>query len=292
MLKILEEFSEYISREIGLEKEYVYLTILTIFAILFFDIAKFVIRKIYSALPVSDKKKYYRNRKIKITLIVICWLVVILIWKEQIKGLITLISFISAAVTIALREIIFNFFAGLYINAKKVFEIEDRIEIKGIKGDVITMHSLGFEMLEIADGNEFEQSTGKIVHIPNSTVFSEPTKNFTKAFKYIWDEIKINIELDSDVEETKSYIYNILKNIEILKEIPEKMENQVDDVTVQYRIYYNKLEPIIYTRINESHIELSLRYLVHPKKIRIVQNEIYLKVLEEYNKGNIKLYKE
>ena len=62
MLKVLEEFSEYISGDIGLEKEYVYLTILTIFAILFFDIAKFVIRKIYSALQLSDKKKYYRNR--------------------------------------------------------------------------------------------------------------------------------------------------------------------------------------------------------------------------------------
>ena len=78
---------------------------------------------------------------------------VIIIWKEQIKSLITLISFISAAVTIALREIIFNFFAGMYINAKKIFEIEDRIEIKGIKGDVITMHTLGFEMLELGDGN-------------------------------------------------------------------------------------------------------------------------------------------
>lgn len=292
MLKILEEFSEYVGRDTGINKEYIHLTILTIFAVLFFDLIKLATRKIYSQLPVSDKKKYFRNRKIKISLTIICWLVVILIWKEQIKSLITLISFVSAAVTIALREIIFNFFAGIYINAKKIFEIEDRIEIKGIKGDVITMHSLGFEMLEIADGNEYEQSTGKIVHIPNSAVFSEPTKNFTKAFKYIWDEIKINIELDSDVEETKSYIYNILANIEILKEIPEKMENQVDDVTVQYRIYYNKLEPIIYTRIDESHIELSIRYLVHPKKIRIVQNEIYLKVLEEYNKGNIKLYKE
>ena len=292
MLKILEEFSEYVGRDTGINKEYIHLTILTILAVLFFDLIKLATRKIYSQLPVSDKKKYFRNRKIKISLTIICWLVVILIWKEQIKSLITLISFVSAAVTIALREIIFNFFAGIYINAKKIFEIEDRIEIKGIKGDVITMHSLGFEMLEIADGNEYEQSTGKIVHIPNSAVFSEPTKNFTKAFKYIWDEIKINIELDSDVEETKSYIYNILKNIDILKEIPKKMENQVDDVTVQYRIYYNKLEPIIYTRIDESHIELSLRYLVHPKKIRIVQNEIYLKVLEEYNKGNIKLYKE
>ena len=291
MLKILEEFSEYIGRDTGINKEYIHLTILTIFAILFFDLIKLATRKIYSELPVSDKKKYFRNRKIKISLTIICWLVVILIWKEQIKSLITLISFVSAAVTIALREIIFNFFAGIYINAKKVFEIEDRIEIKGIKGDVITMHSLGFEMLEIADGSEYEQSTGKIVHIPNSAVFSEPTKNFTKAFKYIWDEIKINVELDSNIEETKFNIYNILNSVETLKEIPQKMENQVDDVTVQYRIYFNKLSPIIYTRITDSHIELSLRYLVHPKKIRMVQDEIYLKVLEEYKKGNIKLYK-
>ena len=291
MLKIIEEFSEYIGANLGINKAYINLTILTIFVILFFDILKFIIRKMYSKLPVSDKKKYFRNRKIKISLTVCCWIVIIIVWKEQIKSLMTLISFVSAAITIALKELIFNFFAGMYINAKKIFEIEDRIEIKGIKGDVITMHSLGFEMLEIADGNEYEQSTGKIVHIPNSAVFSEPTKNFTKAFKYIWDEIKINIELDSDVEETKSYIYNILKNIDILKEIPKKMEDQVDDVTVEYRIYYNKLEPIIYTRINESHIELSLRYLVHPKKIRMVQDEIYLKVLEEYKKGNIKLYK-
>lgn len=291
MLKIIEEFSEYIGRNLGINKEYINLTVLTILAVLFFDILKLIIRKMYSKLPVSDKKKYFRNRKIKISLTIFCWIVVIIIWKEQIKSLITLISFISAAVTIALREIIFNFFAGMYINAKKIFEIEDRIEIKGIKGDVITMHSLGFEMLELAEGNEYEQSTGKIVHIPNSSVFSEPTKNFTKAFKYIWDEIKIKVELDSDIEETKNVIYNILNNIEILKEIPQKMENQVDDVTVQYRIYFNKLSPIIYTRITDSHIELSLRYLVHPKKIRMVQDEIYLKVLEEYKKGNIKLYK-
>lgn len=292
MLNFFGEISEYISRDTGINKEYIHLTILTIIAILFFDLIKLATRKIYSELPVSDKKKYFRNRKIKITLTIICWLVIVLIWKEQIKSLMTLISFVSAAITIALREIIFNFFAGIYINVKKIFEIEDRIEVKGIKGDVITMHALGFEMLEIADGSEYEQSTGKIVHIPNSYVFSEPTKNFTKAFKYIWDEIKINVELDSDIEDTKNVLNYILESNEVLKEIPKKMENQVDDATVQYRIYYNNLEPIIYTRIEESHIEFSLRYLVHPKKIRIVQNEIYLKVLEQYRKGNLKLYKE
>lgn len=292
MLKLIEGLSEYIGKDTGLDKQYINLTILTILTFIFFSILKAIIKKIYSELHVSDKKKYFRNRKIKISLTIICWIVVVLIWKEQIKGLMTLISFVSAAVTIALREIIFNFFAGIYINAKKILDIEDRIEIKGIKGDVITIHSLGFEMLEIADGSEYEQSTGKIVHIPNSAIFTEPTKNFTKAFKYIWDEIKINVELDSDIEDTKNVLYYILESNEVLKEIPKKMENQVDDVTVEYRIYYNNLEPIIYTRIEESHIEFSLRYLVHPKKIRIVQDEIYLKVLEQYKKGNIKLYKE
>ena len=292
MLKLIEELSEYIGKDTGLDKQYINLTILTILTFIFFSILKAIIKKIYSELHVSDKKKYFRNRKIKISLTVICWIVVVLIWKEQIKGLMTLISFVSAAVTIALREIIFNFFAGIYINAKKILDIEDRIEIKGIKGDVITIHSLGFEMLEIAEGSEYEQSTGKIVHIPNSAIFTEPTKNFTKAFKYIWDEIKINVELDSDIEDTKNVLNYILESNEVLKEIPKKMEKQVDDATVQYRIYYNNLEPIIYTRIEESHIEFSLRYLVHPKKIRIVQNEIYLKVLEQYRKGNLKLYKE
>ena len=133
MLNFFEEISKYISQDTGINKEYIHLTILTILAFLFFDILKFLIRKMYSKLPVSDKKKYFRNRKIKITLTVICWLVVILIWKEQIKSLMTLISFVSAAVTIALREIIFNFFAGIYINAKKILEVEDRIEIKGPK---------------------------------------------------------------------------------------------------------------------------------------------------------------
>ena len=292
MLKLIEELSEYIGKDTGLDKQYINSIILTILTFIFFSILKAIIKKIYSELNVSDKKKYFRNRKIKISLTIICWIVVVLIWKEQIKGLMTLISFVSAAVTIALREIIFNFFAGIYINAKKILDIEDRIEIKGIKGDVITIHSLGFEMLEIADGSEYEQSTGKIVHIPNSAIFTEPTKNFTKAFKYIWDEIKINVELDSDIEDTKNVLYYILESNEVLKEIPKKMENQVDDATVEYRIYYNNLDPIIYTRIEESHIEFSLRYLVHPKKIRIVQDEIYLRVLEQYRKGNIKLYKE
>ena len=49
--------------------------------------------------------------------------------KNYIKDLVTLISVLSAAMTIALREIILNFFCGIYIQVKKPFKVEDRIDI-------------------------------------------------------------------------------------------------------------------------------------------------------------------
>ena len=64
----------------------------------------------------------------------------------------------------------------------------------------------------------------------------------------------------------------------------------MQEAKVEYRIYFNKLEPIIYTKIVEDYIELSIRFLVHPKKVRNVENNIYERILEEYKNGNIKIH--
>lgn len=289
-MHLISDFSEYVSNILGIDKEYIKLTILTIFVILIAEIIKWIAKNIYSHMPVSDKKKFFRNRKSRIIISVISFVVILLIWGEKLNGIITLVSFISAGVTIAIREIIFNFFAGIYINMRKPFDVEDRVEIDEIKGDVINTHALSFEMLEIGERNDGEQSTGRIVHIPNSYIFTKTLKNYTKAFKYIWDEIKIELDLDANIEETKEKIYDILFENPELQETPKKMEDAVDEAILEYRIYYNNLEPIIYTTIKDSHVELCLRYLVHPKKARNVQDEITLRILEENRKGNIKLY--
>ena len=68
------------------------------------------------------------------------------------------------------------------------------------------------------------------------------------------------------------------------------MEDAVDEAILEYRIYYNNLDPIIYIKIERSHIEMYIRYLVNPKKARDVQNEINMRIMEEYQKGNLSLY--
>ena len=289
-MNIIQDISQYLGKTFGFYSEYVELFILTTLIFIVFGILKAIVRALYSRADVSNKKKYFRNRMLKIALNIISIILVILLWGHRISGMVTIISFLSAGIAIAVKEIIFDFFAGVYINMKKIFELEDRVEINGIKGDVVNIRSLGFEVLEVGDRVHAEQSTGRIIHIPNSFVFLYPLKNYTKAFKYIWDEITVKVPLDADIEKTKEVLYDIVNSNEILETIPKKMEDAVADVTVEYRIYYNYWDPIIYTEIVDSHVELYIRYIVHPKKSRIVEDEIYLKILEEYKKGNIKLY--
>lgn len=289
-MNIIQDISQYLGKTFGFYSEYVELFILTTLIFIVFGILKAIVRALYSRADVSNKKKYFRNRMLKIALNIISIILVILLWGHRISGMVTIISFLSAGIAIAVKEIIFDFLAGVYINMKKIFELEDRVEINGIKGDVVNIRSLGFEVLEVGDRVHAEQSTGRIIHIPNSFVFLYSLKNYTKAFKYIWDEITVKVPLDADIEKTKEVLYDIVNSNEILETIPKKMEDAVADVTVEYRIYYNYLDPIIYTEIVDSHVELYIRYIVHPKKSRIVEDEIYLKILEEYKKGNIKLY--
>ena len=156
----------------------------------------------------------------------------------------------------------------------------------------INYHLYYFKVLEVSDKENGEQSNGKIVNIPNSYIFSYALKNYTTAFKYIWDEINVNIPLEADLEATKKIILKIVNNNEVIKEIPKKMDKQVSDASLEYRIYYNHLEPIIYTRVNNNHIELSVRFLVHPKKMRNVENDIWIKILNEYQNKKITLFKE
>ena len=68
------------------------------------------------------------------------------------------------------------------------------------------------------------------------------------------------------------------------------MDRAIHNASMEYRIYYNHLEPIIYTKVVDSHIELTARFLVHPKKSRIVEDDIWTKILQKYKKNKIDLY--
>lgn len=282
---------EYISHLTSIDKIYCILIIKTLSFFLILTIIKKIGVKILKKIK-DSKKEYLYIQKYKLLINITKLIVFLLLWGKYLESFITLISLISAGFTIALRDLIFNFFSGIYIKIKKPFEIEDRIEINNYKGDVININTLSFEVLEVNNQNFIGQSTGVITHLPNSLIFNHPLRNYNKAFKYIWNEMTFRVPLKCNLSKTKGVIYKIVNSNEVIKNIPPKMKNQINNSTSDYRIYYNQYEPIIYTQIVENHIELTVRYLIHPKKARYINSVISNKVLEAYQNGEIELYED
>lgn len=281
--------SRFISSKLNINRTYLMLIIKSLFILLIVYVFRKILIKLFSLIK-NNKRQYMFTKILNFVLYVFTFLILIFIWDSYIKSFMTLISLISAAVTIALREIIFNFFCGIYISVKKPFSIEDRIEFDNIKGDVINISSLYFELLEVDDSKNNGQSTGKIITVPNSFVFTKSIKNYNKAFKYIWYEINIKVPFDCNLKRTKQELYRIVNSIETIKKIPNKMKNQIRTIGTDYRIYFNQLEPMIYTKVLDDCIELDIRYLIHPKKSRFVESIIWNKILELRNNNIITLY--
>lgn len=290
-MEFFDKICKYVSDLTTINQSYIALALATSIVILLFSffkkIGKRAIRK-----KIEGRKEYIINQAVQIILNILEVVFLLVIWNEYIQSLMTLISVTSAAMTIALRELILNFFCGIYIKMKKPFQVEDRIEVKGIKGDVMNISSLNFEVLEISTKEEHGQSTGVIVTFPNSIVFSEPVRNLNKGFKYIWDELTVKVPMDCDLVKNKQELYKIVNNIEIIKNIPKKMKAQINDINTTNRVYFNKYDPTIYTKIVDNHIELTIRYLMHPKKGRFVESVIWNKILEGYKDKKIDLYME
>ena len=284
-MNILNKLSELTS----IDSKYWILIFKTLVFFLIFDIAKRIAIRLFKRID-DSKKEYEYTQKLKLVISFLKLGIFVLIWGKYLKGFITIISFISAGFTIALRDIILNWFAGIYIKTIKPFNVEDRIEINNYKGDVVNINTLNFELLEVDNSDFMGQSTGVITHVPNSTIFNYPLRNYDKAFKYVWNEIVVNVPLDFNIEKVRKTLYRIVNKNDVIDKVPDTVKKDIQDISTDYRIYYTEYKPVIYCKVVGDYVEYTLRYLVDPRKSRYVHSSIWKHILLAHQKGEIELY--
>lgn len=234
---------------------------------------------------IEDTNRFYMARKRTIYIISLLYLVsMFLLWFEVAGSFSTYAGLLSAGIAIALKDLFTNLAAWFFIIFKRPFSVGDRIQIHDRRGDVIDVRIFQFSLIELSEPSEGEQSTGRIVDIPNHYVFLYPVINYVKGFKYIWNEIKVEITFESDWRKAKRYFEKIVDKHTL--HFTAKAEKQVREAARKYMIYYNKFTPIVYTDVRESGVLLTLRYLCEPKFKRQTVNDIWediLKVISEHS---------
>jgi small-conductance mechanosensitive channel len=230
---------------------------------------------------VTDPWSRYRWRKV-VTYAVLA-VGVILVGRTWFVGMQTLATFfglLSAGLAIALKDPIADLAAWAFIVWARPFEVGDRIQIGAHAGDVIDLRLFQFTLNEIRNWVDADQSTGRIIHINNGRVFSEPLANYDKGFKYIWNEVPVLITRESDWRKAKEILTRIA--IKHAEHLTAKAEEDLLAASRQYLINYRKLTPIVYTKVVDSGVQLTMRYLIEPRKRRGTEHAIWEEVLTEF----------
>lgn len=202
------------------------------------------------------------------------------IWIHEFESAATFLGLITAGLAIALKEPIANFFGWIYIVVTRPFEMGDRIQVLNQKGDVLDISFFEFTILEIGAWVDANQSTGRIIHIPNGKVFTNAVTNATQGFRHIWHEIPITITFESNWKKAKEMLLQIEN--ERVKAYAENAQEQIDVAERRYNIQYNQLDPTVYTSVKENGVCLTLRYLSDPRQQRASEQIIWEEVLRQF----------
>lgn len=194
------------------------------------------------------------------------------------KSMSTYLGLASAGLAIALKDLLINIAAFVFIMIKKPFVVGDRVEINNHAGDVIDQRMFQFTVMEIGNWVNSDQSTGRMIHIPNQLVFIHPLFNYSSGFKYIWHEVHVTLTLESDYKKAKKLFLTIAEKHAL--HLTEAIEKELKEATKRYLVYYKNLTPIVYTQVTDSGVMLSIRYLCKPQRRRTSNEKIWEDVLE------------
>lgn len=210
------------------------------------------------------------------------------IWSEGFKSFSTFLGLLSAGLAIALKDPVSDFAGWIFVLWRKPLDVGDRIQIGEVKGDVIDIRIFKFTVLEIGNWVHADQSTGRVVHVPNHKIFTDPLANYTSDFEFIWNEIQVLITFESDWKAAKKILQEIAD--EHLKDFVDHAERQVKRATKSYLIHYQYLTPIVYTDVKDSGVNLTIRHLTDPRKRRRIGQAIWEDVLDRFDEhDNIEL---
>jgi len=274
---LTSEVEKYIRNSPGMTHQ----VILSVIVIFVLWLIRFIaIRIINKRLP--DTKIQYKWRKnLTYVSVFLGFLIVGRIWFEGLQSVATFLGLLSAGLAIALKDPVTDFAGWIFILWRKPFDVGDRIQVGDVKGDVIDMRLFKFTVLEIGNWIHADQSTGRVVHVPNHKVFSDELANYTSDFEFIWNELQVLITFESDWKKAKRLLQDIADKH--LKDFVERAEQQVRQAKKSYLIHYRYLTPIVYTDVKDSGVNLTIRHLSDPRKRRTIAQELWEDILETIN---------
>jgi small-conductance mechanosensitive channel len=198
------------------------------------------------------------------------------------------LGLISLILGFALQTPISSFIGWIYIIIRNPYRVGERIQIDTFKGDVIEIGYVDTTLWEFAgDYLTNDLPSGRLIRFPNSLVLQSAVFNYSwKNFKFIWNEIPFHVAYESDL----NFVEKVIKQVTSAELGPQMADRitQLKEMVKDSPIDEMEIKeyPYVSFRINaNTWVEVSVTYLVPPRKAATIRTNIIRNILAEFNKA-------
>lgn len=232
---------------------------------------------------VKDTDIRYRTRKF-VTFIgyLAAALMITTIFSDRLGGLTVAFGVAGAGIAFALQEVIASFAGWFAISFAHFYKTGDRVQLGGIRGDVIDIGVLRTTLMECGQWVKGDLYNGRVVRIANSFVFKEPVFNYSGDFPFLWDEITVPVKYGCDHRLAREILQRITQ--EIVGEYTEIAKTAWRDLVSKYLIEDARIEPMITMDANDNWMEFTVRYVVDYRRRRSTKDLLFTQILDEIDK--------
>jgi small-conductance mechanosensitive channel len=237
---------------------------------------------------IKDNDTRYRVRKFVSFLgYLAAFVFLTVVFRSQLGGLTVALGVAGAGIAFALQEVIASVAGWAAVAMGNCYKIGDRVQLGGIKGDVIDIGMLRTTLMECGHWVNGDLYNGRIVRVANSFVFKEPVFNYSGDFPFLWDEITVPVRYGSDHRMARAMIERVVR-----AEVGEYQRSAAEkwaEMVQKYRIEDARVEPMVTLVANDNWMEFTARYVVDYTRRRITKDRIFSCLLDEIGATNGKV---
>jgi small-conductance mechanosensitive channel len=211
------------------------------------------------------------------------------VWRPFAGQLGLFFGIITAGVALALQDVVGALAGTLSVASGGIFRVGDRIELGGVRGDVIDISLLRTTLMEVGpttDGGmevHGRQYTGRLISISNKAIFSAPVFNYTAAFEFTWEEIVLPIPYTANWGAADAILQEEAERISA----SEGASAAIELMARRYPLGRADVGPRVFARATDNYLELAARFVVPVRRSRIAKDEITRRVVTRLEAAGI-----
>ena len=246
--------------------------------------------RIIATRQVKDaQRRYYINRSLSIFTVFVFIIGLLVIFVRDLSHMITGMGVAVAGLAIALQETVTAFCGWFVIQGSKGYRIGDWIRVGEHSGEVVDISLLVTILAEVtplkSSGDTGGSWTGGLVGFSNAAVFKVPFINYTKGYPYVWCQLDYTFTYESNWKTAERLILEATREEEIL-DTAKKARINIKEIAAKLAIKMDKTDPKVRMRVGASGVELSMRFLAHPRRRLDLMDKINRQIMEAVGKEN------